>query len=113
MPIDKQSAESWLASLYGVGPPGQIGVWLRNEDTEKKRTALIRTPADIHKITVADRENVYFRVSLLDNDFIPPFPGSRGLKDDTGAVVAFGAGFRHCGTGTQREKRISHRTSRR
>ena len=91
MLTDKQVAEAWLASLYGTGPPGQIGVWLRNEDNDKKRTALLRKPADINKLTIGERENVYFRVSLLDHDFIPPFRGSRGLKEDTGAVVAFGA----------------------
>ena len=89
MPTDKHAAESWFASLYGTGPPGQIGVWLLNEDTKKKRTALLRAPADIHKITIADRENVYYRVSLLDQDFIPPYAGSRGTLEDTGAVVAF------------------------
>ena len=93
MPTDKQVAESWLVGLFGAGPPGLICVWILNEDTRKARTALLTTPADIHKLTIAERENVYYRVSLLAPDYKPPKRGSRGKLEDTGAVVAFVADF--------------------
>ena len=97
MPTDKQVAEAWLVSLFGAGPPGQIGLWLRDEDTDAKRTVLLNAPADIHELAPElvpkPRENVYYRVSLLEPDFVPPFPGSRGKLEDTGAVVAFIADF--------------------